>query len=1204
MAMVDILWRVFVQTSLFCGLVLATGTIVLWFVRQPADRLRVIQWALVGCLLAPWLPGISGWKSISLNLFHHSQTTRVTSLDVASHENATQQPPTRAVGPTATFRPVEASQNTPQTTHPAPTPAIQHANDETSNEATQKTVVNPAVSRFAFLSIPLSVVLSYCLVAMGTIGGWIVGLRRRNGIEAASSPAPAELIEKFATMTTTGQTSIRLLVSDQVTGPMTWGLLRPVIIVPTELIRPVNETQLRWSLAHELSHVERRDVATLLLASFVQLTCFYQPFYWWLRQQMNLCQDFLADAKAANETGTAEDYAEFLVHLTRTRIQPSLTASLGIADRKSRLYRRIQFLLNFDEIIASKCSRPFALFSTIVSISFFALLTTITLDAQESQPVTAKISQKQSVVPANESTSPVPIDPLDSQSLQKRIESSGATAEVRTKIAAFISSQSDEAKLEEGVVTGMLVRSDGSPVANAVVILHAGGSNKTKSNAEGLFRLENIRAREYPYPVWAHLGNLISQKVSVSALKSSDPKSVKFTPLLLEMTEGNKASFSVTSEITNKPLAGAKVRFGYPDRRLVTTDEQGLATVEGLLPETYEISIEAIGHARNAPAIDLARSSAITLYNVRMKPGGVVRGRVVDAEGGAVDGVEVIYRPVGSPLGIHGDDFKTNKDGRFQNSYMPLDVPFHLSIQKNGYSDQQQEIVVTSEKRSLDIQMSLSLRPVGGSVQGTVVDEIGNPIVDAEIANYGNKSGEVRSTKSDKTGSFILHDLFDGFAGDQIIVSAQGFAPQNIAVKSGRANQPAQVEVSLTPGHTIHGRILNDDGTPSKGAFVYVRSPAFGLMPGFRLRTTDDNGDFAFDSLPEDARFDVSQGNYSALNGLSWKLDSLEPLIIKLAAPGEIRGRVVDGLTKQPIEDFRIKLGFSSRPEPSDAQGTYTFSWGDPGQTFKSEKGEFVFTPLTVGFPAGLVIDAEGYERKSIDRAAAKKIGQTGSLDIELTPTIPAERFTVTGQFLDHTGRPVSGAKLRMIVSKGQPAGPHDNQFNWVLIDSGQLGQKPYCIQFLSGTTNAEGRFEFKQIQAGNYLQLAYWGQRVPKGKYLNFGKSVASGNDEVTIELPEPARIEGTIDRSKFADAESVELYLNSGDFHHYQLKLKPDQNEFAFDDLPAGQYQVNVVAKAESFTENGNTFYRNPQLAIRQVRLAAGQVEEIEFLEPIKKQ
>ena len=43
---------------------------------------------------------------------------------------------------------------------------------------------------------------------------------------------------------------------------------------------------------------------------------FYQPLFWWLRRQLRLCQDYLADDRAA-ALASAEDYAAYLVRLAR-----------------------------------------------------------------------------------------------------------------------------------------------------------------------------------------------------------------------------------------------------------------------------------------------------------------------------------------------------------------------------------------------------------------------------------------------------------------------------------------------------------------------------------------------------------------------------------------------------------------------------------------------------------------------------------------------------------------------------------------------------------------------------------------------------------------------------------------------------------------------------------------------------------------------
>ena len=82
----------------------------------------------------------------------------------------------------------------------------------------------------------------------------------------------------------------------------------------------------------------------------------------------------------------------------------------------------------------------------------------------------------------------------------------------------------------------------------------------------------------------------------------------------------------------------------------------------------------------------------------------------------------------------------------------------------------------------------------------------------------------------------------------------------------------------------------------------------------------------------------------------------------------------------------------------------------------------------------------------------------------------------------------------------------NDNNFNWELIKNGQLAEKSYCEQFLSLTTDVQGRFEFQNILPGKYLQLAYWGKGVPQGRSLAFDKTQPGKTDAVTIKLPEPA--------------------------------------------------------------------------------------------------
>ena len=94
--------------------------------------------------------------------------------------------------------------------------------------------------------------------------------------------------------------------------------LRPVIVLPAALCDGGDSRELRFCLAHEWSHIERRDARAWNFAAVAGFVLFYQPLFWWLRRQLRLCQDYLADDRAA-ALASAEDYAAYLVRLARAR---------------------------------------------------------------------------------------------------------------------------------------------------------------------------------------------------------------------------------------------------------------------------------------------------------------------------------------------------------------------------------------------------------------------------------------------------------------------------------------------------------------------------------------------------------------------------------------------------------------------------------------------------------------------------------------------------------------------------------------------------------------------------------------------------------------------------------------------------------------------------------------------------------------------
>jgi beta-lactamase regulating signal transducer with metallopeptidase domain len=101
----------------------------------------------------------------------------------------------------------------------------------------------------------------------------------------------------------------RVLVSGRVRVPFSCGLLRPAVVLPRPLAETAPVPVLRWVLAHELTHLERRDAWAGCLLGLGQAVYFYLPWFWWVGRQVRLCQEYVADASAAGSR--AEDYAQF-----------------------------------------------------------------------------------------------------------------------------------------------------------------------------------------------------------------------------------------------------------------------------------------------------------------------------------------------------------------------------------------------------------------------------------------------------------------------------------------------------------------------------------------------------------------------------------------------------------------------------------------------------------------------------------------------------------------------------------------------------------------------------------------------------------------------------------------------------------------------------------------------------------------------------
>ncbi len=195
--------------------------------------------------------------------------------------------------------------------------------------------------------------LVYALVVLLYLSRIAWALWRLKRIAANAEPlmAPAwcaalqSLQATQTTQTTIGMARpVRLLVSDQVASPMSWGVRRPVILLDRASVGAVAPDPV---LAHELAHLAAHDWPVMLLARTLL------AFYWWhpvmhlLLRSMEHDMECAADDAALRAGVKPSQYAHTLLQVSRQAFDPARASTLAqrIAGRGAGLAARIAALL-------------------------------------------------------------------------------------------------------------------------------------------------------------------------------------------------------------------------------------------------------------------------------------------------------------------------------------------------------------------------------------------------------------------------------------------------------------------------------------------------------------------------------------------------------------------------------------------------------------------------------------------------------------------------------------------------------------------------------------------------------------------------------------------------------------------------------------------------------------------------------------------
>jgi beta-lactamase regulating signal transducer with metallopeptidase domain/uncharacterized GH25 family protein len=951
-----------------------------------------------------------------------------------------------------------------------------------------------------------------------------------------------------------------LFASADVRSPLLIGALRPRIVLPETLLERSTPQQIREIILHECAHVVRLDPWVRLLQRFAAVLFWVHPLVHFLNRRLDHAREEVCDNHVLAHA-EAPEYAGTLLSIAQICYPtPNLGGYLTMIPRHHSLERRVEKLLDENRDTATR----------LPLVQRLAIVTTLVLLLAGISGIGLQPAASAQYAPGQ-------------AAIQEKNTAPGGAEKKSTPTAT-------------GKITGRVVHAaGGKPVSGADVRLLRRGTysgepptRRTTANARGDFTFDAVAPGQYR--VWSFHGNLASrtrmyQSDIVAVSSAGDSK-----PIVLKMRPGLNVRVKVVNEADSKPIAGARVRLIWTDTdRDRFTDAGGEVDLPALTSETWHIEASAKDHAAVTRILNLATEQPAAL-EFKLPPGGSVQGKITGEDGRPVArvGVNVYGGDDGSPL----DYVETDAGGRYRFDHLPLGRTLKLYSNKLDYLAQWSSFSIErGNGRVARFDLVLKKRPHGGSVQGIVIDKESKPIAGAEVFNQGGSSSEVRQAKTDAQGKYFLDNVYGNHIGHELVVRARGFAPQRVQFTPGPAARPAEVGVQLEPGHRLKGRVVNEAGRPVAGVRVYFsagNSPSGMFFGG--STNTDKQGRFQLDSLPPEAPFTFQADGYSQIPDKKLPLDGDKEVVVRLKSQGIIKGRVVDAVTGKPLPRFNVSITFSPDRQPDELVAGLYSSRTTPGETFVSAKGQFVLKDLMVGMPLQVSVTAAGYRRQVLRRVVTQTEPEAMPVDIQLTAEDPSKLVTVRGKLVNHKGQPVRGAELRLIAATDRPMQREDFPFNWQMIESGQIDQVANVLQVQRLTTGPDGSFVFARIPGDTEIELVYWGKGIPSARIDHLESLVAKERANLVIKAPASARITGTIDRKIFPEFSSIQL---SGMSRFFQAKVAADKKTFVIDDLPAGDYEVQVYGPAVRV--NSPDAFQTPVVGRRPVSLVEGKEERI---------
>lgn len=480
----------------------------------------------------------------------------------------------------------------------------------------------------------------------------------------------------------------------------------------------------------------------------------------------------------------------------------------------------------------------------------------------------------------------------------------------------------------------------------------------------------------------------------------------------------------------SRPIAGAWVKPGSRDEPTRCNADGGYRLMTSALYGDTSVVAGAPGHVVASRSVSTRGRAGKVAVDFALKPAARLAGRIMNQEGVPVSGALVYTRETRAAAATTGED------GRFAIPHVdPVLAQHTVQVEHAQYLSLYRRI----SSGQLEAPCELVLQR-GALVRGRVLGPDGRG-VDAARVRLGEPSSRLGSPSgaSWEDGSFELRNAPPGTG--LLFVRARGFVPTQLTVVVP-AGEPEVlgVEVRLTPGHSISGRVTDRAG---RGLHRIRISPhansADVAEPGAEAYTARD-GSFRLFDLPAGEVMLACYGKDVARLQVPNVAVDRHDVAIVMELAGRLAGRVVDDATGAPLTKFSIRFVDPELKAREPHHLGYGVEWlegcvfEDAGGCWRTE-----FDNLEPGAIFGVEASAEGYCPAVQRRAIARPDPNPDELVLRLR-----KAARITGRVVDQrSGTGIEGARVAVVADPAR-RGPG-----------------------LTATTDAGGAFSIEGVPAG-----------------------------------------------------------------------------------------------------------------------------------------